>query len=52
MIKTTKSLVEIKKQIKILREEKTYLEEREKLEAQPNELKREIENNLGVFNQF
>ena len=51
--KTTSSLQQIKKQVEILEQrEKTYLEEREKLETQPNQLKKEIENNLGVFNQL
>ena len=53
MKKTTLNLEQIKKQVETLEQrEKIYLQEKEKLKAQPNELKREIENNLGIFNQF
>ena len=53
MKKTTLNLEQIKKQVETLEQrEKIYLQEKEKLKAQPNELKKEIENNLGIFNQF
>ena len=45
MIKSKKSLVEADKQIKILSErEKRYIEESEKLEAQPKQVNLKIEN--------
>ena len=53
MKKTTLNLEQIKKQVETLEQrEKIYLQEKEKLKAQPSELKKEIENNLGIFNQF
>ena len=53
MKKTTLNLEQIKKQVETLEQrEKVYLQEKEKLKAQPYELKKEIENNLGIFNQF
>ena len=53
MIKSKKSLVEADKQIQILSErEKRYLEESEKLEAQPKQVNSKIENFLGVYNNF
>ena len=53
MKKTSLNLEQIKKQVEILEErEKIYIEESEKLKTQPNKLKKEIENNLGIFNQF
>ena len=53
MIKSKKSLVEADKQIKILSErEKRYIEESEKLEAQPKQVNLKIENFLGIYNNF
>lgn len=51
--KTKTSLDQTKRQVEILEHrEKTYLKENELLKAQPNELNKKIENNLGIYNEY